>query len=156
MMSVLPAVVCVALAGCGGSLDYTIVDDPALPAVNDSDATSGTDATFDALAPDGGFAEATTTDAGNVTMMDVTAPPAPLDAATTPPTPPSSPPAAGCPGEVPAGATMCCGAVACVGGNCARRCNDCAATCAATCCAPPNKHDAVRCVVSADACQEND
>ncbi len=46
---------------------------------------------------------------------------------------------AGCPGQVPSGAAMCCGAVAC-NGNCDAQCDACATTCgsAFVCCAHAN------------------
>ena len=132
----LSAVACAPFAGaCGGSADYTFGDGPVFP-------TDNADAGFDALAPDAQDAVAQDAEAharmdANPGAADVIAPPAPRDAAaqTPPSSPPAPPTATACPSQVPAGATMCCGAI---------------------CCAPSDKEDPVGCVTTVNACQKND
>ena len=166
-MCLVAAAACVALASaCGGSVDYTLIDDPVGPAADGADAASdarapeqdaGPDAKADAThaAPDGSDAPSQDASAPTPPTPPPTPPPPPPPPS-PPPSPPPPPSATGCPGQVPAGATMCCGAIACVGNKCAERCADCAASCTGICCAPSNKHNAVSCVTSVGSCPQED
>ena len=87
----------------------------------------------------------------SVPKADASPPHAPPPPTPTPPTP-APPPMIGCPGSVPEGATLCCGAIPCIGMKCDQRCADCAACAGKLCCVPNGNGHAVTCGASASDC----